>query len=101
MQDLEALHARYKPTATQPSVREMANVLCVRGKMQTPTYVVIDNLDEAQTSQKELMEFLAELFRVQDNTGLNLLATSRPSPDVEKHSRDRKECTFLDIPCCR
>ncbi|KAJ3531377.1 hypothetical protein NM208_g8903 [Fusarium decemcellulare] len=45
-------------------------------------YVVIDALDECQTSNGCRAMFLNEMFKLQDSIDVNLFATSRPMPEV-------------------
>ncbi|GLA02670.1 hypothetical protein AnigIFM60653_002195 [Aspergillus niger] len=96
MQGLKALYGRHSVRGTQPSTREMIDVLCSMS-CDRQVYVVIDPLDEIQSPQKGPTEFLSELFRMQDATGLNILATSRFAPEIEKNFRERDDCSFLEI----
>ncbi|GLA12007.1 hypothetical protein AnigIFM62618_007140 [Aspergillus niger] len=91
-----ALYGRHSVRGTQPSTREMIDVLCSMSS-DRQVYVVIDALDEIQSPQKGPTEFLSELFRMQDATGLNILATSRFAPEIEKNFKERDDCSFLEI----
>lgn len=89
MQHLKVLNGRYKSMGTHPSTSEIINVLCAMEHGLKQTYVVIDALDEIQTPDKGLMGFLSELFRIQESTGLNILATSRFIPEIEKKFKEK------------
>ncbi|GKZ29613.1 hypothetical protein AbraIFM66950_005767 [Aspergillus brasiliensis] len=96
MQELKALYGRHSARRTEPSTREMIDALCSMSS-DRQTYVVIDALDEIEIPPAALARFLSELFRIQDSTGLNLLATSRFVPDIETLFRERDNCSFLEI----
>ncbi|GKZ86034.1 hypothetical protein AnigIFM56816_000884 [Aspergillus niger] len=97
MQGLKALYGRHSVRGTRPSTHEMVDVLCSMSS-DRQVYVVVDAVDEIQSPQKGPTEFLSELFRIQDATGLNILATSRFAPGIEKIFRKRDDCSFLEIP---
>ncbi|CAK45450.1 uncharacterized protein An08g04770 [Aspergillus niger] len=96
MQGLKALYGRHSVRGTQPSTHEIIDVLCSMSS-DRQIYIVVDAVDEIQSLHKEPTEFLLELFRIQDATGLNILATSRFAPEIEKIFRERDDCSFLEI----
>ncbi|PNP55551.1 hypothetical protein FNYG_15490 [Fusarium nygamai] len=49
-----------------------------------PAFIVLDALDELPVSRDGRDKLLAELFKLQDSTGVNLFATSRFIPDIER-----------------
>ncbi|GLA66094.1 hypothetical protein AtubIFM54640_008298 [Aspergillus tubingensis] len=96
MQGLQTLYGRHSTSGTQPSTREMVEILCSMSS-DRQVYVVIDALDEFQSPMKGPTEFISELFRIQDATGLNILATSLFAPEIQKMFRERHDCSSLEI----
>ena len=62
---------------TRPSVDELTQTLRSVIAMYTKVYIVVDALDECQSHNGCRSEFIFRLFTLQDQTGANLLATSR------------------------
>lgn len=96
MQELQTLYGRHSTRGTQPSTREMVDILCSKSS-DRQVYVVIDALDEIQSPMKGPTEFLSQLFRIQDATGLNIVATSLFAPEIQKMFRERHGCSSLEI----
>ncbi|GAA88459.1 ankyrin repeat protein [Aspergillus luchuensis IFO 4308] len=96
MQGLQTLYGRHSTRGTQPSTREMVEILCSMSS-DRQVYIVIDALDEIQSPMKGPTNFLSELFRIQDATGLNILATSLFAPGIQKIFRERDGCSSLEI----
>lgn len=48
-------------------------------------FIVVDALDQCQTSHNSRSKFLSEIFSLQDTSGANFFATSLPIPDIEEH----------------
>ncbi|GLA79846.1 hypothetical protein AtubIFM56815_000650 [Aspergillus tubingensis] len=96
MQGLQTLYGRHSTSGTQPSTREMVEILCSMSS-DRQVYVVIDALDEFQSPMKGPTKFISELFRIQDATGLNILATSLFAPEIQKMFRERHGCSSLEI----
>ncbi|XRM41237.1 hypothetical protein ABZX51_004517 [Aspergillus tubingensis] len=96
MQGLQTLYGRHSTSGTQPSTREMVEILCSMSS-DRQVYVVIDALDEFQSPMKGPTKFLSELFRIQYATGLNILATSLFAPEIQKIFRERYSCSSLEI----
>jgi DNA polymerase III delta prime subunit len=90
LKEVKSLHARHTKMKTQPLQTEVHSALGTVGDCFRQTYVVIDALEETQIPRKQLLVFLSELFRIQKRIGLNLLVTSRISPDIERLFVQRK-----------
>jgi hypothetical protein len=53
--------------------------------MYSRVFIVVDALDQCQTSHNCRSKFLSEIFSLQDKSGANFFATSLPIPDIEEH----------------
>lgn len=96
LKEVKSLHDRHTKMKTQPLQTELIGALGTVGDCFKQTYVVIDALDETQLPRKQLLVFLSELFRIQKRIGLNLLVTSRISPEIEKLFVQRK-ASLLEV----
>ncbi|KAM0812495.1 hypothetical protein AB5N19_12486 [Seiridium cardinale] len=85
---VKELFDRCQAKRTQPTLEEATRTLRSVAELFRRVFVVVDALDECQTSdgcRKELMSELIELNRV---AGINILATSRPVPHVVENLQD-------------
>jgi hypothetical protein len=79
---LKELYDRHKAKGNRPSLEEATRILHSLARSFTRLFVVVDALDECQTSdgsQRNLITELIELKRIAD---ANVLATSRPVPYI-------------------
>ncbi|KAF4446194.1 ankyrin repeat protein [Fusarium austroafricanum] len=68
-------------TGLLPSLDQISDALQQTVKSYSRVYILIDALDEYQEDQRPgdgWQRFLRELFELQDRTGVNIFATSRP-----------------------
>jgi hypothetical protein len=70
---------------TRPLVEEISKVLRSVVGSFSRCFLIVDALDECQISDGGRKQFLSEIFDLQIQTGVNLFATSRFIPDIEKH----------------
>ena len=73
-------HQRHQ---TRPSLEDISQVLQLVASRYTKTYIIIDALDECSSSNRARQQLLEQLFLIQQGIPINLLATSRFSPDIE------------------
>ena len=81
---VKGLYDRHKTTDTRPSVEEFSSTLHAVVAMYSRVFIIIDALDECQSSDGCRARFLSELFDIQKRHAANILATSRFIPDIEK-----------------
>ena len=81
-QNLKDLYDRHKEKRTRPLFDEISKALHIVATMYSRVFIVIDALDECQTSDRCRARFLAEIFKLQANTRANLFTTSRDIPDI-------------------
>jgi hypothetical protein len=87
-------YARYKNNRIWPPTNEISRALCSVVANYAKTCIVIDALDECQISEGEREVFLSKIFDLQKETKVNIFATSRFNPDIEKHF---KKCVSVQI----
>ncbi|KAJ4246287.1 hypothetical protein NW762_013638 [Fusarium torreyae] len=79
---VQNLHAEYKERQKRPCISEIAKVLTKVIGHYSQVFIVIDALDECQVAEGCRARFLAEIFKLQAETGISILCTSRPVPDI-------------------
>lgn len=91
---VEALYRRHERERTRPSFEEISSVLeSVSGNLSR-VFIIIDALDECQTSNGCRSKLLSKIFSLQAKTKTNVVVTSRPLPEIE---RDFKGSATLKI----
>jgi NACHT domain len=81
---VETLYRRHSSERTRPSLEEISKVLHTVVKDFSKTFIIIDALDECQTSDRGRGKLVSEMFNLQSGKGVCLFATSRCIPEVEK-----------------
>jgi Cdc6-like AAA superfamily ATPase len=82
------LYDRHKKKRTKPSSNEISRVLQSVTSEKSRVYIIIDALDECQTSGGCRAELVSEIFNLQSKTDVNILATSRYVPEIETMFRE-------------
>lgn len=93
-ESVKTLYNKYKEKRTRPSFDELSKALQTVAAMYTKAFIIIDALDECQTSDSCRSIFLSEIFQVQANCTVNIFATSRHIPDIID---EFEECVRLEI----
>jgi Cdc6-like AAA superfamily ATPase len=81
--------AKEKP----PSLDDLSGVLQSLAAMYSRVFIIVDALDECRAS--EAGRFLSAIFSLQAKTGVNIFATSRPIPDIEREFKGYPSCKIL------
>lgn len=76
------LYDKHEIGKTRPSADELFDVLKIVIKSYTKTYVVLDALDECSDQEFDRNQLLKLCFMLQQDTNLNLMATSRKISDI-------------------
>ncbi|KAK6501952.1 hypothetical protein TWF481_009770 [Arthrobotrys musiformis] len=92
--NIKDLYNRHKPKHTQPSLDELSSVLRSVAGTYSRAFIVVDALDECQTSNGCRKRFLSEIFHLQSEYRVNIFATSRTIPEVTEIF---KNSTSLEI----
>lgn len=88
------LYRRHESGRTRPSVDELYTTLRFIITQHSRVFIIIDSLDECQTSNDSWEKTLSHLFKIQAETGINIFATSRPIPEVYEKF---KESTVIEV----
>jgi tRNA uridine 5-carbamoylmethylation protein Kti12 len=86
---VEELYNQHSPTRTKPSFDELSRAIQSVLAICSRAYIVIDALDECQTSDGCRSKLVAEILDLQTKTGANFLATSRFIPEIEDEFEGR------------
>ncbi|KAH6999490.1 hypothetical protein EDB80DRAFT_583322, partial [Ilyonectria destructans] len=92
--DVKYLYQRHEGARTRPSFDEISTALQSVTSIYSRVFIVIDALDECQSSDGCRSKLLSNIFSLQAKTKTNVLATSRPLPEIE---REFKGSTTLKI----
>ncbi len=85
---VKALYRQHRNGQTRPSINELSKTLGSVAAMYSRVFIIVDALDECQTSNGCRASFLSEIFNLQAECGANIFATSRFIPEViEKFAR--------------
>jgi Cdc6-like AAA superfamily ATPase len=76
------LYNRHRAKRTQPSVKELSRSLQSVVDLYSKVFLIVDALDECQTTGGCRADFFSEILNVQNNHRVNLFATSRYIPEV-------------------
>lgn len=90
-ESVNSLHGKHKKNATRPLVKELSATLQDLIGLYTKVFIIVDGLDECRALDDCRGKLLSEIFRLQDVSMINLLATSRPIAEITK--------AFQQSPC--
>jgi len=79
---VKALYDRHSDQRTRPSLDEISGTLQSVSAMYSRVFIVIDALDECQTSNNCRARLLTELLKVQTWSTANIFLTSRSIPEI-------------------
>lgn len=87
--ELHLLYNTHRNKGTRPSIEEIEKTLLIVLSSKARTFIIIDALDEFSISDSSQLEaerdvFLSSLLRLQRNSGINLLVTSRVDNKLSK-----------------
>lgn len=81
---VKSLYDHHKTRRTRPSIDEILESLQSVVPAYSRTFIIVDALDECQSADMCRYRFLKELFSLQTRYGINIFATSRFIPEIEK-----------------
>jgi Cdc6-like AAA superfamily ATPase len=87
--NVKKLYDQHKNRGTRPSMEELSRALCFVLCHYARTFLVIDALDECQSSDGSRTRILNEIFGLQYEHNLNFLATSRFIPEITALFNDK------------
>ena len=80
---VKELFYKHERHNTRPSFDELSETFLAVTSMHKKVFIVVDALDECQSSDGRLRQLLSEIFALQSKANINFLATSRPIPEIE------------------
>ncbi|CAG8419070.1 unnamed protein product [Penicillium salamii] len=81
--DVKVMYDRHKSKGTRPSIDDIGKTLrSIYGSKLRRAFVVIDALDECRISDGSRTTLINHILGLQENCNLNILVTSRSSPDI-------------------
>jgi Cdc6-like AAA superfamily ATPase len=95
-ESLVNLYNSHRTKRTRPSLQDISRELLSATNEFSKTYIIIDALDECDTSDGNQQKFLSELLDLQGRAQVSLFATSRPIPEIEEKFKE-KSCESLEI----
>jgi Cdc6-like AAA superfamily ATPase len=82
-ESLKSLYDSHKKNQTRPALNELSSTLQSIAALYSRSFIVVDALDECQTSGGCRSKLLTEIFALQANSGANIFSTSRFIPEIE------------------
>jgi hypothetical protein len=79
------LFQQHRIYRTRPSLDEISKALYSVTTYYSRAFIIVDALDECRVRNGCRQRFLSEIFRLQNQSGANIFATSRFIPDVQKY----------------
>ncbi|KAF9874520.1 hypothetical protein CkaCkLH20_08083 [Colletotrichum karsti] len=96
LKSLTNLYERHKFRRTRPTTEELSTTLVDIVISYAKVFFVIDAIDECSTDNGTRTRLLATILNIKENHNVNLMATSRHIPAVERLFKD-VDCTDLEI----
>ncbi|KAL4789263.1 ankyrin [Aspergillus venezuelensis] len=87
---VKELYEQHQDRQTRPSLKELVRGLQHVVPLYAKVFVVIDALDECGTADDCRNIFLSQLFDLQKTCPMNILATTRPIPEIVESFRGDK-----------
>ncbi|PKK53318.1 hypothetical protein CI102_3363 [Trichoderma harzianum] len=88
------LFKRHQSGRTRPSSDELYETLQSVIALYSRVFILVDSLDEVSNSGNSRVNFLAQLFKIQIESGINIFATSRHFPEIYEKF---KESTVIEV----
>jgi Cdc6-like AAA superfamily ATPase len=83
-ESVKSLYDKHEKKRTRPSLDEISGTLQSVAAAYSRVFIIVDALDECQTSDGCRQSFLSSLFNFQEKCGANLFTTSRHIASIEK-----------------
>jgi hypothetical protein len=82
-ESVKSLYDSHKTNRTRPAYNELSSTLQSVSALYSRSFIVVDALDECQTSGGCRTKLLTEIFVLQAKSGANIFSTSRFIPEIE------------------
>jgi hypothetical protein len=80
--NVTSLYDKHKSKHTRPSIKEISRAIRSVAATCSRVFIIVDALDECQVFDGCRARFLSEIFSLQEECGVNFLATARFIPDI-------------------
>ena len=80
---MKSLYDSHKKNRTRPAFNELSSTLQSVAALYSRSFIVVDALDECQTSGGCRTKLLTEIFALQAKSAANIFSTSRFIPEIE------------------
>ncbi|KAF3067621.1 Ankyrin repeat domain-containing protein 17 [Trichoderma lentiforme] len=81
---MKKLYDAHESRRTRPTIAEIAQALRTVAVMFSQIFIIVDALDECDTSNHSRSNFLSSIVDLRKDINTNIFATSRYIPDIEK-----------------
>lgn len=88
LESVKSLYSEHKHKRTRPSLDEVRRTLQSVAALYSRVFIIVDALDECQTSNDSRGKFLKAILDLQARCGVNIFATSRFIPEVTEKFRE-------------
>jgi Cdc6-like AAA superfamily ATPase len=85
---VKSLYKKHKNKLTRPSFEEISKALQSVATLYSTLFIIVDALDECQTTDGCRAKVITELFNLQAKANIKLLATSRFIPEIVEMFKD-------------
>jgi hypothetical protein len=87
-ESVKSLYDSHKKNRTRPAFNELSSTLQSIAALYLRSFIVVDALDECQTSGGCRTKLLTEIFALQAKSGANIFSTSRFIPEINEHFKN-------------
>ncbi|KFY03097.1 hypothetical protein O988_01710 [Pseudogymnoascus sp. VKM F-3808] len=87
-ESVKSLYDSHKKNRTRPAFNELSSTLQSIAALYSRSFIVVDALDECQTSGGCRTKLLTEIFALQAKSGANIFSTSRFIPEINEHFKN-------------
>ncbi|KFY91994.1 hypothetical protein V498_05199 [Pseudogymnoascus sp. VKM F-4517 (FW-2822)] len=84
-ESVKSLYNSHKENRTRPTFNEISSTLQSVAALYSRNFIIVDALDECQTSDGCRTELLTEIFALQAKSRANIFSTSRFIPEIDVH----------------
>lgn len=81
-ESVKSLYKKHEAKRTRPSIDEISKALQMVAELYSKAFIIVDALDECQTSDNCRSGFLDKIFNLQTKCRVSFFATSRPILDI-------------------
>ncbi|KFY46625.1 hypothetical protein V494_00395, partial [Pseudogymnoascus sp. VKM F-4513 (FW-928)] len=88
-ESVKSLYNSHEKNRTRPAFNELSSTLQSVAALYSRSFIIVDALDECQTSGGCRTKLLTEIFALKSKSGANIFSTSRFIPEIEVQFKNR------------